>query len=87
MGGTVHHRDRSTELEGKEVSFGMSAGNTSKLRGSHAKSWKGRLMMDALSRSRKARLLGSQDCRRHGRTACARQELPQQQTAAVSSCE
>lgn len=30
MGGTVHHRDRSTELEGKEVSFGMSAGNTSK---------------------------------------------------------
>ncbi|GAA5972564.1 hypothetical protein JCM8115_000268 [Rhodotorula mucilaginosa] len=28
MGGTVHHRDRSTELEGKEVSFGMSAGNT-----------------------------------------------------------
>ncbi|GAA6026612.1 hypothetical protein JCM8202_004505 [Rhodotorula sphaerocarpa] len=28
MGGTVHHRDRSTELEGKEVSFGMSAGAT-----------------------------------------------------------
>lgn len=32
MGGTVHHRDRSTELEGKEVSFGMSAGATSESR-------------------------------------------------------
>lgn len=80
MGGTVHHRDRSTELEGKEVSFGMSAGATSEFFCSGCGAFKPfwtKLMVGPALYSRKARLFGSQDCRRDGRFARPRQELPE----------